>query len=118
MNLIKIYTIGHSTHTIDEFIALLRHYHVETVIDIRTIPKSKHNPQFNENVLKKSLHNHHIGYVHLKKLGGLRHTTKDSINTAWENASFRGFADYMQTKDFEAGMQILLEKAQKNQVVI
>jgi uncharacterized protein (DUF488 family) len=90
---ITIYTIGHSTHTVEEFIDILRAYGIEKVIDIRTIPKSRHNPQFNQDGLRVTLHNHHIAYHHMKDLGGLRHAKKDSINTAWENLSFRGFAD-------------------------
>ena len=113
-----IYTIGHSTHTIDEFIHILRHYGIEKVIDIRSIPKSRHNPQFNQEDLREALHNHHIAYKHMKILGGLRHTTKESINTAWRNASFRGFADYMQTDDFKKGLEELIQYASEKKVVI
>ena len=95
-----IYTIGHSTHTLDEFVEMLQQFHIEIVVDVRTIPRSRHNPQFNKEELKKNLHKHKIDYVHLDALGGLRHTTKASVNTAWKNASFRGFADYMQTLPF------------------
>lgn len=108
-----IYTIGHSTHPIDEFIALLQTYQIKKVIDIRTIPKSKHNPQFEQDQLKASLKKVKIGYRHLKELGGLRHTRKDSINLGWHNASFRGFADYMQTEEFWKGLQ-KLEKIAEN----
>ena len=113
-----IYTIGHSTHTIDEFIHILKSYGIQKIVDIRTIPKSRHNPQFNQDELKKSLHNHHIGYEHMQSLGGLRHTTKDSINTAWQNLSFRGFADYMQTKNFEEGLKLLICMAQEKRIAI
>ncbi len=108
-----IFTIGHSTHPIEEFISLLKAHGIEKVIDIRSIPKSRHCPQFNKEVLKRSLKKEGIGYRHLKDLGGLRHTSKDSVNTGWINASFRGFADYMQTTDFERGME-KLEKAGLN----
>lgn len=104
-----IYTIGHSTRSLDDFIAILKHYDITELVDIRTIPKSRHNPQFNGPDLAHALRNHHIGYRHEKDLGGLRHTHKDSINTAWRNASFRGFADYMQTDDFAQGIEKLLE---------
>src|SRR4029077_6478867 len=97
---LTIFTIGHSTRSIEEFLSILKHYHITEVIDIRTIPKSRHNPQFNGDALAHILRNHHIGYRHQTNLGGLRHTTKKSINTAWENSSFRGYADYMQTDEF------------------
>jgi uncharacterized protein (DUF488 family) len=103
----EIFTIGHSTRSIEELISLLKAYEIQTVIDIRTIPKSRHNPQFNQNSLKKSLKKSKIGYRHLKELGGLRHPLKDSINTGWINASFQGYADYMQTPSFQKGLEKL-----------
>lgn len=115
---LTIYTIGHSTHPIDDFIAILKHYGITELIDIRTIAKSRHNPQFNGPDLAHALRNHHIGYHHLKKLGGLRHAHPDSINTAWRNASFRGFADYMQTDEFLAGLEQLIDIARHKQVAI
>lgn len=115
---LPIYTIGHSTRSLDEFLEILHQYHINELIDIRTIPRSRHNPQFNGNELAHFLRNHHIGYRHEKKLGGLRHTHKDSINTAWENASFRGFADYMQTADFASGLEKLIDIAKTKNVVI
>ena len=114
----RIYTIGHSTHPIDDFIAILKHYHIDELVDIRTIPKSRHNPQFNEPELAHALRNHHIGYRHQKNLGGLRHTHANSINTAWENASFRGYADYMQTDEFKEGVETLIKIAHEKTVVI
>ena len=113
-----IYTIGHSTHPIDEFIRILKTYEVEQLVDVRTIPKSRANPQFNEDALKTSLEKEGIGYIRLQALGGLRHTTEASINTAWRNKSFRGFADYMQTDDFQNGIEELMELAKKKQTVI
>lgn len=98
--MIIAYTIGDSTRPIEKFIAILKIYGIETVVDVRTIAASRHNPQYNEAYLSKSLNREGIGYIHCKELGGLRHTTKASINTAWENISFRGFADYMQTIQF------------------
>ncbi len=100
----SIFTIGHSTHTIGEFVALLRAHKVKTVADVRTIPKSRHNPQFNEEELKLSLRRARIGYKHLEKLGGLRHAAKDSKNMGWHNVSFRGYADYMASEAFAQGL--------------
>lgn len=113
-----IYTIGHSTHAMDRFIKILQAYQIELVVDVRSIPRSHHNPQFNENELKHDLEQIDIGYIHLKELGGLRHTTKSSINTAWKNSSFRGFADFMQTKEFEKGIEQLVKLAGEKQTVI
>jgi hypothetical protein len=106
---LPILTIGHSTRPIDEFIELLRQHGVERLVDIRTIPRSRHNPQFNSAALAKSVEDNGIGYVHLKELGGLRHPRRDSINTGWRNASFRGYADYMQTAEFEEALRRLLQ---------
>lgn len=115
---IAVYTIGHSTHSIEEFIAILKQYKITELIDIRTIPKSRHNPQFNEPDLAHALRNHHIGYRHEKHLGGLRHAKKDSVNLGWHNASFRGYADYMQTDEFKMALQKLIEQADHKTVVI
>ena len=104
-----ILTIGHSTRPIAEFISLLRQHGVERLVDIRTIPRSRHNPQFNTEALAKSLQQEGIAYVHVKELGGLRHPRRDSINTGWHNASFRGYADYMQTEDFAHAVGRLLQ---------
>lgn len=100
-----IYTLGHSTRSLDEFVALLRENSIRRVLDIRTIPRSRHNPQFNRDTLSRALHNRRIGYRHMKDLGGLRRARPDSPNSGWENASFRGFADYMQTSRFEHGLE-------------
>lgn len=100
----NVFTIGHSTRPIAEFIEMLRAHGVERVVDVRSIPRSRHNPQFNRDALARRLRAAGIGYVHLKKLGGLRHAKADSANLGWHNASFRGFADYMQTEDFLAGL--------------
>lgn len=113
-----VYTIGHSTHPIDEFIELLIAHGIKKVVDIRTIPKSRHNPQYNELRLKNSLKKAKIGYVHLKDLGGLRHPLKESINAGWINSSFRGFADYMQTPEFEKGLKKLEKIAHKKQCAL
>jgi len=110
---LTIFTIGHSTRPIAEFIGLLHEHGVGRIIDIRTIPKSRHNPQFNADVLAASLRTARIRYRHLKSLGGLRHPRRDSVNLAWRNPSFRGYADYMQTPEFEAGLDRAIELAAK-----
>jgi uncharacterized protein (DUF488 family) len=107
-----VFTIGHSNRTIEDFIGLLRSNGVQRVIDIRTIPKSRHNPQFNEDAFASALRARKISYVHMKKLGGLRHALVDSVNLGWYNASFRGFADYMQTEEFEEGLDRAMELAE------
>jgi uncharacterized protein (DUF488 family) len=113
-----VFTIGHSTHPIDEFIAMLQAYAIGLVADIRTIPKSRHNPQFNRDELAITLPAAGIDYRHLPGLGGLRHARPDSINTAWRNASFRGFADYMQTPEFAASLEELIEIATQHRTAI
>src|SRR5579872_3684832 len=111
-----ICTIGHSTRTIEQFIELLRAHNIEELIDVRTIPKSRHNPQFNAEELAASLQQAGIAYMHLAKLGGLRRTSKDSINLGWQNTSFRGFADYMATAEFRTGLDELIALAEKKTV--
>ncbi len=106
-----IYTVGHSTRTTEEFTALLKIFYIEQLADIRTIPRSRKNPQFESAALRGTLQQHGIGYLHLPALGGLRHPKKDSINTAWRNDSFRGYADYMQTPEFAAALTTLMELA-------
>lgn len=106
-----IFTIGHSTRPIDEFIRLLQENGIEQLIDIRTITRSRHNPQFNADSLARSLRTAKIDYVHIKELGGLRRSRPDSRNTGWRNASFRGFADYMQTAEFESGLDQAIKLA-------
>ena len=113
-----ILTIGHSTRSIDEFVELLRRHGVERLVDVRTIPRSRRNPQFNSDALAKSLQREGIGYVHIKELGGLRHAHKDSINTGWRNASFRGYADYMQTEQFDEAVGGLLQLCGEKQCAV
>jgi len=110
---LTIFTIGHSTRAIDEFIDLLRSNGVTQLIDIRTIPKSRHNPQFNPDALAASLRAAKIPYIHMKELGGLRRAQLDSVNLGWRNASFRGFADYMQTDEFAAALDRAIELAKE-----
>jgi 3-methyladenine DNA glycosylase/8-oxoguanine DNA glycosylase len=104
---IRIFTIGHSTRTLGELVEQLRAVDISVLADIRTIPRSRHNPQFNSDALRTALQPRGLRYVHLAGLGGLRRARKDSPNTGWRNASFRGFADYMLTDDFESGLQEL-----------
>ena len=106
-----VLTIGHSTHKWNDFRDLLRAHRVKRVVDVRSIPRSRHNPQFNRETLRTKLRSARIGYVHLRKLGGLRHARRDSPNMGWRNTSFRGFADYMQTSEFEAGLERLMKLA-------
>lgn len=106
-----ICTIGHSTHPLDAFVSLLKINEVMHVLDVRTMPRSRQNPQFNKETLPGSLEAVGIKYTHLPGLGGLRHARKDSINGAWRNASFRGYADYMQTAEFSDNVQDVLELA-------
>ena len=101
-------TIGHSTRPLAEFVALLQANQVQRVLDVRTVPRSRHNPQYNRDQLPLGLQPHGIGYTHLPGLGGLRHTHADSINTGWRNLSFRGYADYMQSAEFAAQIEQLL----------
>ncbi len=99
-----VYAIGHSTMTIERFIRILHAHSIELLVDVRTIPKSRHNPQFGQNELSKSLGSVGVEYLHMKELGGLRHPAKDSENTGWRNESFRGYADHMQTREFAAAI--------------
>ena len=143
---LSIFTVGHSTHAIEKFVEMLRAHAVQRLVDVRTIPKSRHNPQFNKDALRKSLRNRRISYRHMKVLGGLRHTRPldhargrperfglahrpelveglvegrpDSPNTGWRNASFRGFADHMQTPEFSAAVDALIKLATEKPTAI
>jgi uncharacterized protein (DUF488 family) len=108
---VKIWTIGHSTREIDNFISLLQENGIKLVADVRMFPGSKRYPQFNHESLASSLGHSGIRYEHLPELGGRRKTRPDSRNTAWRNASFRGYADYMETKEFRNGIARLLDLA-------
>jgi uncharacterized protein (DUF488 family) len=113
-----IYTVGHSTRPATEFIVLLVSCDVRQVVDVRTIPRSRHNPQFNSDTLAKALSEVGIGYVHMPSLGGLRRTTAQSANLGWRNESFRGYADYMQTEAFTAAVDQLIALASSAQTAI
>ena len=105
----RIWTIGHSTQAIDEFVSLLEENEIKLLADVRAFPGSKRYPQFNKDALAESLKAHGIRYEHFPELGGKRKSTPDSHNTAWRNASFRGYADYMQTEQFQKGIERLLD---------
>jgi uncharacterized protein (DUF488 family) len=107
-----VFTLGHSTRTTDEFIRILRKYGITRLADVRTVPRSRHNPQFNRESLPEALAAAGIEYVPLPELGGFRRPVPDSPNTGWRNASFRGFADYMQTGEFRAGLEKLAALAE------
>ena len=113
-----IFTVGHSTLPIERFIALLQIYGIERLVDIRTMPRSRHNPQFNDTALAASLTGHNLEYVHVQVLGGLRHARKDSPNTGWRNASFRGYADYMQTSAFQDALEALIHMSRQKRIAI
>ena len=113
-----IYTIGHSTHSAAEFISILKAYAIEIVVDIRTIPKSRHNPQFAAEELQRNLLTHGIDYRRLEGLGGLRRTSAASQNKAWKNLSFRGYADHMQSPEFAQSLDELVKISAKQQTVV
>jgi uncharacterized protein (DUF488 family) len=113
-----VFTVGHSTLPIEEFIALMHTYGIACVSDIRTVPRSRHNPQFNSDALGPELKPEHIDYVPLPALGGLRHARKDSPNTGWRNKSFRGYADYMQTEAFAEGLATLNDMSRQKRTAI
>lgn len=115
---LSVLTIGHSTRTLEEFIALLKIHDVTRVVDVRTVPRSRHNPQFNIDSLPGELKKVGLGYVHLPGLGGLRHAQRDSPNMGWRNASFRGYADYMQMPEFEQSLAELIRLAKQDRVVM
>jgi len=109
----RIWTIGHSTREIDDFISLLDANGIKLVADVRMFPGSRRYPQFGRDALAKSLRQHGIGYEHFPELGGRRKAQPDSKNTAWRNESFRGYADYMETEDFRKGIERLVESAKQ-----
>lgn len=113
-----VLTVGHSTRTLDEFIRVLQAHGVSCVVDVRAVPRSRHNPQFNKASLPRALKKAGVKYFHLPGLGGLRHTKRDSLNVGWRNVSFRGFADYMQTPGFAQSLEELIQLATKERVVL
>ena len=113
-----IFAIGHSTRPVDTFVRILQAHSVNLLVDIRTIPRSRHNPQFNKDSLCKELQANGIGYMQLKGLGGLRHPQRDSLNTGWRNADFRGYADYMQRSEFSNALEKLIRIGRLKKVAI
>ncbi len=113
-----VFKVGHSTLLLEQFVSLLHTYGIACVADIRTVPRSRHNPQFNGDALGGVLKPEHIEYVSLPALGGLRHARKDSSNTGWRNKSFRGYADYMQTEAFAEGLATLIHLSRQKQTAI
>jgi uncharacterized protein (DUF488 family) len=113
MNLKTIWTIGHSTRTLDELLLLLNSFHITMLVDIRNYPGSRRYPHFNKEALEISLPSRDIHYIHLKELGGRRTPVEGSTNTAWRNQAFRGYADYMQTNEFKKAINTLELVAEK-----
>ncbi|GAA3666564.1 DUF488 domain-containing protein [Arthrobacter ginkgonis] len=118
MSTTTIYTVGHSTLALEDFVALLKAHGIRNLVDVRTVPTSRHNPQFNQDNLAGGLREAGLTYRHVAALGGLRHSRKDSENTAWRNTSFRGYADYMQTPEFAEAVEDLAERAHTNDLAI
>ena len=114
----SIQTIGHSTRTLEDFEKLLVHFGIQLLVDVRTVPKSRHVPHFNTDNLARALAEKKIVYRHMKLLGGLRKPAKDSINLGWRNSGFRGFADHMQTEEFRSGIAELQRLAENEKTAI
>jgi uncharacterized protein (DUF488 family) len=117
-SILTIWTIGHSNRSSEEFTKLLQSHGIELLVDIRTVPRSRHNPQYNRDSLPATLATQQIAYLHIPGLGGLRHPKKDSTNTAWTNDSFRGYADYMQTAEFDRNLGALIQTAAAQRAAI
>ena len=113
-----IFTIGHSTRPIQTFLQLLAAHHIQHLADVRTVPRSRHNPQFGSQQLAESLREAGIHYTHMPGLGGLRRPRFDSVNAGWRNLSFRGYADYMETPVFEEALARCIELAADERVVL
>jgi len=115
---LTLWTVGHSTRAIEEFIAILKSFDLQVLADVRTFPGSRRYPHFNRENLRASLHEAGIEYQHLPELGGRRRAKPDSLNMAWRNESFRGYADYMETEEFRAGISRLVEVAEERCCVV
>jgi uncharacterized protein (DUF488 family) len=113
-----IWTIGHSAHPFDEFVLILNSFKIEIVADVRSLPGSRKFPQFDKENLMNTLPKNKIEYVHILKLGGRRKVKKDSKNTAWRHPAFRGYADYMETDDFKAGIDDLISIAETKRTAV
>ena len=114
----RVLTVGHSTRPLESFLELLAAHHVTQLVDVRTVPRSRHNPQFNAESLPDQLAGLNIAYTHVPGLGGFRRPSPDSPNAGWRNLSFRGYADYMQTDDFAGNLTRLIELAQRSRVAL
>lgn len=113
-----VLSIGHSTRTLEVFLQLLNLHTVRKIVDVRTVPRSRHNPQFNQETLPDVMRAAGIGYLHVAGLGGLRHPHHDSPNTGWHNSSFKGFADYMQTREFDDNLQKIVQLASRERIAL
>ncbi len=113
-----LFTVGHSTRTWAEFIALLKAWKIEDLVDVRSLPRSRAFPWFTKQRMTKALPKAGIAYVHVPALGGLRKPRKDSVNTGWENARFRAYADFMQTAEFNDGLRELNERRTRRRVCV
>ncbi|HSC47003.1 MAG TPA: DUF488 domain-containing protein [Gammaproteobacteria bacterium] len=113
-----LHTVGHSTRSLDELVALLRENGVAHLVDVRTVPRSRHNPQYNADTLPGNLQGQGIAYTPMPALGGLRKARRDSINMGWRNASFRGYADYMQTPEFDAALAVLMQLVERESLAV
>jgi uncharacterized protein (DUF488 family) len=114
----QIWTIGHSTKPIEDFLALLRSHGIQRVVDVRTIPRSRHNPQYATEPLAAHLKTAKLAYLHMPELGGLKKANKDSVNVGWKNASFRGYADYMQSERFQRALELLMAESRARSTAI
>ena len=117
-NQFKLWTIGHSTRSIDEFIEALKSFEIQVLADVRSFPGSRRYPQFNKENLRASLAEAGIAYIHFPDLGGRRRAKPDSLNMAWQSKTFRGYADYMETEAFQKGIARLLEAARERRTAI
>ena len=115
---LTVLTIGHSTRTLEEFIELLEVNGITLVVDVRTVPHSRHNPQFNKEAMPTNLKPFGIAYIHIPDIGGFRRPKPNSANSAWANAGFRGYADYMQTKEFTENLLKIIALARENRLVL
>src|SRR5580765_7009374 len=115
---IEVWTFGHSTRSLEDFLDALRSFEIKVLADVRSYPGSKRYPQFNKESLKASLTGAAIDYQHFPELGGRRRAKPDSLNMAWRNESFRGYADYMETEDFRRGITRLLDVARTNRAAV
>jgi uncharacterized protein (DUF488 family) len=115
---LKLWTIGHSTRSLDEFIDALKSFQIQILADVRSFPGSRRYPHFNRENLKASLAKSEIQYIHFPELGGRRHAKPDSLNMAWQSKTFRGYADYMETDQFQEGLERLCEVAREQKTAI